>query len=287
MNRRSFLQTSATLAGAAATGTLLGCADTPEPSDVAPATAGSGLIQSLGVQLYTLRSLLTDDFDATLQAVADIGYGEVEFAGYYDRDLQALRQQLDALGLAATAAHFPLASFQNDLDGVLEAAAALGHRYVVCPWLGEDERGGAARYRELAELFNDIGAQCAAAGVRFAYHNHDFEFETDGGQVLYDVLLEGTDPEVVAMELDLFWINAAGYDPMAYFERYPGRFELLHIKDRTADGAMVAVGAGTIDFAAILAQAEQGGVQHQYVEHDNPEDPLVSIRASYQHLQAL
>ncbi len=113
-----------------------------------------------------------------------------------------------------------------------------------------------------------MGESCREAGLRFGYHNHDFEFETIDGQIPFDVLLDETDPGLVDFELDLFWITKGGEDPLRYFERYPGRFTLCHVKDMAAGGEMVDVGAGGIDFAAIFARAEQAGLKHFFVEHD-------------------
>ena len=125
-----------------------------------------------------------------------------------------------------------------------------------------------------------------------AYHNHDFEFDTFGGDTPgYDVMLQETDPDLVDFEMDLFWVTHAGYDPVAYFERYPGRFSLFHVKDRAADGAMTSVGAGAIDFARIFEHAEQAGLEHAFVEHDNPGEAmnaaLDSLAASYAYLDSL
>lgn len=284
MNRRSFLSTAPVLLGAAV-GVgfpLAGCAS----ADSRRNAESSALIAGpLGVQLYTLRSLMQTDFDGVLQQVADIGYEEVEFAGYYDREPAALRAQLDGLGLTAPSVHVPLTTIESDLQSAIDAAQTIGHQYIICPFLDNQQRqGGVARYQALAETFNRAGETCREAGIQFGYHNHDFEFETDGERVLFDVLLDETDPELVTIELDLFWIARAGYDPVDYFERYPGRFELFHVKDMTAENQMASVGQGTIDFAGIFAHAEHAGTQHYFVEHDNPDDPIASITASYAHL---
>lgn len=245
------------------------------------------MLSTVGVQLYTVRSLMEDNFEGTLQSVADIGYDHVEFAGYYERSPEEVRGLLDELGLQAPSTHVPLNMLRDDLGGVIQMAQAAGHDYVICPWLSEEERGSIDGYRELAQFFNSVGGQMQDAGLQFGYHNHDFEFEPIDGTVPYDVLLDETDPERVTMELDLYWIVEAGYDPLTYFEEHPGRFPLAHVKDRTAEGDMVAVGAGTIDFASIFAQSDQAGLEHYVVEHDNPENPLQSIRTSYDYLAQL
>lgn len=288
MDRRHFLQTTAGLAAGGLAWISAGCAsDGNSSSSDAASSSGTNQLSAIGVQLYTLRSLMEDDFEGTLRAVADIGYDEVEFAGYYGRSPDEVRGLLDELGLAAPSTHVQLGALRDDLDGVIQTAQAVGHEYVVCPWLPESERGSIEGYRQLAQLFNDVGRQLQAENLQFGYHNHAFEFETIDGQRPYDVLLEATNPAHVTMELDLYWIVEAGYDPLTYFEQYPDRFALSHVKDRTEDGAMVAVGEGAIDFTNIFAHSDQAGLQKYIVEHDNPEDPLASIRSSHEYLRQL
>ena len=244
----------------------------------------SALLDRIGLQLYTVRTLMAEDVERTLETVAEIGYREVEFAGYFDRSPAELRAVLDRLGLAAPAAHLDLATLRDRLPEVLDAAGTLGHRYVVLPSLAPQDRDSLDDYRRLTDEMNRLGEACRVADVQFAYHNHAFEFERLDGQIPFDLLLARTDPELVAIELDLFWIIHGGGDPLAYFEAHPGRFRLCHVKDRTADGSMVDVGAGEIDFASIFARSEQAGLTHYFVEHDEPGDPEASIRASYLYL---
>ena len=289
MNRRRFLQTTAGLAAGSLAWMSASRASNGNfsVSGAASSLSGTNWLRAIGVQLYTLRSLMEDDFEGTLRSVADIGYDEVEFAGYYDRSPEEVRGLLDELGLAAPSTHVPLSALRDDLDGVIQTAQSVGHEYVVCPWLPDEERGSIEGYRQLAQLFNDVGRQLQAENLQFGYHNHAFEFEPIDGQRPYDVLLEATDPAHVTMELDLYWIVEAGHDPLTYFEQYPGRFGLSHVKDRTEDGAMVAVGEGAIDFATMFAHSDQAGLQKYIVEHDSPDDPLASIQASYEYLRQL
>jgi sugar phosphate isomerase/epimerase len=292
MNRRSFLKASSGAALGGLAWMATGCASESDSSASSASAAdtsaaGTRSLPALGVQLYTVRSLMEDDFEGTLQSVADIGFDHVEFAGYYERSPEEVRALLDDLGLAAPSTHVPLEPLRNDLDGVIQTAQAVGHEYVICPWLPEEERASIANYRALAQFFNEVGGQMRDAGLQFGYHNHAFEFEAIDGTRPYDVLLDETDPEHVTMELDLYWIREAGFDPLAYFADHPGRFALAHVKDRADDGTMLPVGQGAIDFAAIFAQSEQAGLQHYVVEHDNPDDPLASIRTSHDYLRQL
>jgi sugar phosphate isomerase/epimerase len=241
------------------------------------------------VQLYTVRELLQQDLDGTLARIAAIGYREVEFAGYLGRRPHAVRTALATAGLTAPSAHVPLETARADWRGALEGARVVGHTYLVIAWLPERDRQTLDGYRAIADLFNRLGEEAAAAGIRFAYHNHAFEFVPLQGRVPYDLLLERCDPRRVAFELDVYWITRAGQDPLAYFARWPGRFPLLHLKDSAGPPGhrMMDVGAGVIPWPRLLARREEAGVRHAFVEHDEPPDPLASIRASHAYLRRL
>jgi sugar phosphate isomerase/epimerase len=280
LGRRDFLRV---LPAAAAGAWALAGEVNPALAARAPARRALGRV---GLQLYTVRAPMSEDVESTLAAVANIGYQEVEFAGLHGRSPQDMRRLLDDLGLRAASSHQSLADIRGDWQGVLEAAVTLGQTEIVCPSIPPDERS-LDGYRRVADDFNRAGEVARSVGIRFAYHNHDFEFVPVDGIVPYDLLLELCDPKWVSMQMDLFWTVHAGKEPLAYFETHPGRFSSVHVKDRTPDGQMVDVGAGVIDFAAIFAQSERAGIRHYFVEHDRPRDPLASARASYEHLSAL
>src|SRR5262245_37047632 len=243
----------------------------------------------IGVQLYTVRTLLERDFEGTLAQLAAIGFREVEFAGYHGRNPRAVRGALDQSGLVAPSAHVPIDSVRDELPRVLDAAMAIGQRYVVVAWLPEQQRRALDGYRAAADLFNRVGQQALKSGVRFAYHNHAFEFIPLENRIPYDVLLERCEPRYVAFEMDLYWITKGGQDPLAYFTRWPGRFPMVHVKDSGGppEHRMVDVGAGTIAWKPIFDRREQAGIKHYFVEHDEPPDPLASVRRSYEYLRRL
>ncbi|MEX0691860.1 MAG: sugar phosphate isomerase/epimerase [Gemmatimonadales bacterium] len=243
-------------------------------------------IQPIGLQLYTARTLMARDMEGTLAAVARIGYREVEFAGYFNRTPEQVRALLTGVGLSAPAAHVDFASLERGWDETLETAQAVGHRYVVVPWIPQDRRT-LDGYRRVAQLFEQRGADARAAGLVFAYHNHDFEFADVSGTTGYDILCEETSAANVRMEMDLFWTVKGGRDPHAYFARYPGRFPLVHVKDMDADGRMVDPGQGQMDFAAIVAARETAGIRHWFVEHDDPTDVMETLRRGHGLLQSL
>jgi sugar phosphate isomerase/epimerase len=279
------------------------------------ATAGSALlamravhaasIRRLGVQLYTVRGLLEKDFDGTLAQVAALGYTEVEFAGYFKHTPQQVRDALKRHRLTAPSAHVPYENLIGDAWArAIEDARTIGHRYLVNAWVDESIRKQPDAWKRIAETYNRAGDASTRAGVQFAYHNHHFEFAPRadaGGKLPYDILLESCDPALVKMELDLCWITAAGKDPLDYFPRYPGRFPMVHVKGLRkipAKGAtapidviladMTDVGSGdAIDWKRIFAGSRAAGIQHYFVEHDVPKDPLASLKASRDYLTRL
>jgi sugar phosphate isomerase/epimerase len=252
-----------------------------------PASPPQRKIESIGLQLYTVRAALEGDFDATLARVAAIGYREVEFAGYFGHTAQEVRASLQRTGLAAPSAHIPIDAIGAGWEGVIENALAIGHRYLVVASVGNVTDIDA--YRRIAERFNHAGAVAKKAGIRFAYHNHDFEFAPLAGRLPYDVLLEATDPEYVCFEMDLYWITKGGQSPLTYFTRWPGRIPLVHVKDAAAapPHRMTDVGAGMIDWQRLLEKGTRAGVEHFFVEHDEAPDAFASITASYAYLRDL
>lgn len=246
-------------------------------------------IEPIGVQLYTVRDELARDFDGTLARVASIGYREVETAGYAGRKAVQVRESLRRVGLEAPSAHIPLESLGRDWQRTLEDAHTVGHRYLIMPWLDERDRKSLDSYRRIADRLNRAGEAATRAGLRFGYHNHDFEFQPIDGKLPYDLLLESTDPEHVCFEMDLYWITKGGQDPLRYFERWPGRFPAVHVKDSAGPPShrMADVGAGTIDWKRIFQHRSKAGIEHFFVERDDPPDGFTSIAASYKYLDGL
>ena len=284
-NRRSFL---ATLGVAA-----LGCATGGAPAAAAAFGAGAPgtrKLDRIGLQLYTVRDAAAKDLPGTLARIAQIGYRDVEFAGYHGRSAQEIRDLLARNGLRAPSSHIPVAELNGDRwKKTLDDAKTIGHEYLTIPWLGDAQRGSIEDWKRTASLFNTRAFDAKGAGLKFAYHNHDFEFRTLGGVVPMDVLIAETDPTLVSFEMDLYWVVRAGRDPIEYLSRFPNRFSMFHAKDSAGppEHRMVEVGAGTIDFKRILAEGQRIGVRHVFVEHDNPADAFASITSSYRYLSTL
>jgi sugar phosphate isomerase/epimerase len=287
MNRRTFLETATTVTAATLLTSRLGWA------------ADEHKIEKVGVQLYTVRDQMKDDFDGTIAKVAQIGYKEVEFAGYFGRTGQQVRAVVDKNGLSAVSTHVQYDELDEKFPSVIETSKTIGMKYIVCPWIPEELRKSPDIWKQAAEKFNHAGEQTKKAGIQFAYHNHWFEFLPVNGKLPYDELLKECDANLVKMEMDLCWITVAGADPLKYFDRYPGRFPLVHVKDMKklpkvsqAGGQdfgdsmkdMTSVGDGIIDWKKIFAHSEQAGIKHYIVEHDKPENPFESITKSYEYL---
>lgn len=272
-------------------------------STVIPAVgrAAESRIERLGLQLYTVRAEMAKDFEGTLAKVAAAGYREVEFAGYFDKNPKDVRTILDRHKLTAPSAHIDYPTVESKLDGAIDTARAIGHRFLVNPWIDEEMRKQPDVWKRIAATFNKAGETCRKAGIQFAYHNHHFEFVPVNGVAPIDLLLEECDPNLVKIELDLCWITVARQDPLTYFERYPGRFPLVHVKGlkRIPDGPppvafdqaipnITDVGSyDIVNWKRIFAKSSQAGIRHYFVEHDQPASPFDSIRASATFLEHL
>ncbi len=247
-------------------------------------------IKSIGLIFNTIEKELKNNVVKTLEKVAAIGYKEVEFGGTYGYATAEFGKLLRGLGLQAIAGGGAMKQFlDKDFDKMAEDANLLGKKYLVCywEWLDGGENKTLDDFKKVAEQFNQIGEKCKKAGLKFAFHNHDKEFKLTEGKIPYDILLENTDNELVTMELDLYWITKGGANPLTYLEKYPTRFSLFHVKDmdKNPTQGMACVGQGLIDFASIFAKAQN--VKHWIVEHDNPENPMDCISASYDFLKKL
>ena len=249
---------------------------------------GTQKLGNIGLQLYTLRDMMKRSVPHTLEAAAKAGYKEVEFAGYFNVSARQIRKLLDANGLSSPSAHIQTTDLGATWESTLEDATIIGHTYLTLAWIDAAERT-LDGYKRIAGRLNEAGAKAAEEGVQVAYHNHAYGFEEIAGQVPYEIFLRETDPRHVVMEADVFWMRQANEDPLAWFERYPGRFHMLHLKDMgpPPKKEMLDVGKGVIDWKTLLSRSKAAGVRHYFVEHDEPRDAIASIRSSYRYLRAL
>ncbi len=259
----------------------------------------------IGLQLYTVRDAMQSDPSATLARVSKIGYNSVEGATYtgtekfYGMEAAEFSRLLKRNGLIMPSSHYrlgdektngemPKGTIMQDWGKAVDDAATVGIKYMVCAYLSEAERGGTDRYKHIAEQFNKAGETCKKSGIQLCYHNHDFEFKKENGKFMYEVLLENTDKNLVKMEMDLYWVNKAGQDPIALINEHPGRFPLWHVKDmdKTPERSFTEVGNGSIDFKKIFKYADKAGLKYFFVEQDRtPGDPFDSITRSISYIK--
>lgn len=277
-NRRTFLKTSAI--ASAAVVMLPSCM-----------SSTSRQMPDLGLQLYTVRNQMAEDARGTLERVAKIGYKNLETAGYADGKMYGFtgaewKNILGELGLRNISAHMSLPVFQEEFDQALEFMQASDQQYVVLPWLSPEQRTSLDQYRSYAELLNKSAEKAQSANIQVCYHNHDFEFQELEGQLPINVLLENVDPKLVDLELDLYWVRKAGFDPVEFFKENENRIPLWHVKDMadTPEQGFAPVGTGTIDFKKIFDHAEVSGMDYFFVEQDQSDDPMQSIETSYKNL---
>lgn len=240
-----------------------------------------------GVQLYTVRDSMATDVEKTLQAIAGIGYREVEFAGYFTRTAGEIREMLARYGLSSPSTHVNGETVQKNPDPFVELAAEVGHDYVTIAYMQPENRQTIDDYKRWAEVANRLGEACRQNGMRAAYHNHDFEFQPIDGVVPFDILLNETDADLLDFEVDFFWVAEAGRDIREVLAMAPERMTMSHIKDRNVAGHMVSVGDGEIDFAGILGDPVGASIKHCFVEHDNPSDSFRSVAASHYVLKSI
>ncbi len=247
--------------------------------------ASSGPSKKTGLALYTIRDAMGTNPAASLAEAAAIGYNWVEAAGYGDRKFYGLKPKeygklVKKSGLVPLSTHSAIRP-ENE-DQMIEDTAEAGIKYLFLPSLPEDWSNSTDSYQRTADYFNKVGEKCKKAGLMFGFHNHQIEFKEINGRVPYEILVENTDPGLVTYELDLAWITAAGKDPVAYFQKYPGRFQVWHLKDLSPELEDATLGEGIIDFKPILAQAKTAGMKYWFLEQDNcrTHTPMESIAIS-------
>lgn len=276
--RRDFFKTTAAFAAGSMLFPMISC-------------SGQKII---GLQLYSLREQIKKDLNGTLDRLAKIGYNSLEAAGYsikngtfYGKSPKEFASMVDGMGMPLNSSH---TTFELDVaEKVIADAAEAGVKYIVYPYLSDKFRQNIDGYKSTAEKFNKLGEIAKKSGIRFVYHNHAFEFKQMEGQTPYDLLVKETDPSLVAFELDLYWIVRSGNDPIEYFKKFPGRFELFHVKDMTKsdDQFFAPVGTGRIDFARIFAEKETAGLKMIFVEQDRYKtyEPFQSVEMSFNYLK--
>jgi sugar phosphate isomerase/epimerase len=314
MNRRQFLLSSS-VAALAGMGARMAVA-TPT--------------RKIGIQLFSVPKLLEANFRQTIALLATMGYRELEFygpyafsapeqiaswatitphlgfsgSGFFGLSAAQARSVIDEHGMTAPSMHTDLITLQTRMNQLSQAAHIMGATYVTLPAIPEENRKTLDDYKRMADIFNAIGDEARREGLRFAYHNHGYGIREMNGQIPLKLILDGTDPKLVFLELDIYWTTAGGADPIDYLKSYPGRYRMLHMKDMRqlerfkGDGGdpsqwielfpnMTSVGDGVLDIKGIVAQARKSGVEHFFVEQDIAKDPEVTLKRSFDYLNKL
>ncbi|MDN3586860.1 sugar phosphate isomerase/epimerase [Pedobacter aquatilis] len=284
-SRRTFIKQAGLAAGAAL---------------LLPSFAFDKATKNVGLQLYSLRKELPSDVKGVIEKVAQAGYKEVETYGFSNGKFWGLTPKeflklLKDNGLKAPSGHYGMDDFMktgstDKLKADIDSAAAIGGNYFTIAGAHVDVSKGADGFKKTADGFNKVAEIAKASGLKFAYHNHDFEFKKLGDTTGYDIYLTDTDKELVNFELDLYWAVRSGNNPLDLFKKYPGRFPMWHVKDmdKAKPEWNTEIGKGSIDFKSIFAEAKLSGMKHFFVEHEtnyNP-TPIDSIKTSYDYIKA-
>ena len=283
MNRRKFLFNT----GITSAGLMMGC----------NMKAGDNLHKDnlIGLQLFSMRDELKDGLDKVLEKIAAAGYGSVEMFGFNATDNFFKNTPADVAvmlkkhQLISPSGHYMLDLFDKNGQQVIDAAHALGHKYVVIPWFLPEQRDTLDKYKGIAERINKAAQLCKDNKLKMAYHNHDFEFvKYEGGVCGYDILLKEMDKSLVDLELDLYWVQVAGRDAVELFTQNKGRIKMWHVKDMSKDDPKIQteVGSGIVDFKTIFKNAELSGMEYFYVEQENlPVPGEANIKKSLQYVK--
>ena len=236
----------------------------------------------IGLQLYTLRDIIAKDVPGVLGQISKAGYSELEMFGlaagntFFGHPVKKISELLKENNLTSPSGHYMPGDFLfkngngDDVKNLCDVAHELGNQYIIIPWMSEEKRKNIDQYKVLAERLNRAGEIVKKANLQLAYHNHDFEFADFNGEHGYDILLNKTDSDLMKMEMDLYWVVRAGYDPIALFKSNPGRFHLWHVKDmsKTDKTQNTEICNGVLDFKNIFKSAKLAGVKHFIVEQE-------------------
>jgi sugar phosphate isomerase/epimerase len=236
----------------------------------------------VGLQLYSLRDQFKKDVPGTLDKVRDLGIRYVELAGTYDLPPAKFLEELRSRKLEAIGAHFPFDRFRKDPEGIAKNAKALGLKYAGCAWIDHSGAFDEKTCRDAIAVFNKAGEILAKDGITCFYHTHGYEFQPHGDGTLFDLMMKETNPKFMNYEMDVFWVVHGGQDPVKLFEKYPGRWPLLHIKgmkDSTPTGMStghsdvsndVPLGTGKIDYVPVFKAAKKSGAKFYFIEDESP-----------------
>lgn len=274
-SRRNFIKTGTVLAAG---------------SVVLPSFAYAPKKMDAGLQVYSVRNQLNEDFEGTMAQVAKIGYKIIEGYGLGTDGMylgsispKKYKQVVSDLGMSLKATHCSYVAHDKS-DKMVDAALESGLEYLVVPAVPGNLRGSVDSWKKIADNFNKLGEKCKKAGLKFGYHNHAFEFEKIDGKIPQEILFEETEKDLVTFEADLFWVTKGGYDPVKLIEKYPGRISLFHVKDATPEKEGETVGKGIIDFKSIFKAGKKDALKHYFIEDERTDDPFANIKADFDYI---
>ena len=317
LNRRNFIQNASLLS--------LGTIANPKAL-----FAKDHLLNKVGIQLFSVPKMLTNNFDGALKMLSGIGYKEIEMygpytfstdlakkywnsvtpqlgfdgSGYFGHSQSEIINIMKAHGFKVPSMHTDIDTLEKNMGALSDAANKIGAKYVVLPSIPDDHRKTLDDYKRTADAFNKIGENAIKHGIRFAYHNHGYGLKVTNGQMPLDIILNGTDPKLVYLEMDLYWTTAGGANPIELLKKHSGRYKMMHIKDMkqkvrfSGDGGeagqwislfpnMCSAGEGVIDLPNILKVAKENGMEHFFVEQDMVASPEIALKKSFNYLKGL
>lgn len=275
MYRRDFIRTSSLLTA----GTILLPSFTLAKSEMKP-----------GLQVYSVRNQLKEDFEGTMEYVAKVGYKQIEGYGlgtdgmFLDKIAPShYTRVINDLGMEFKATHCSYTT-HDKASKMVDAAKETGIEYMIVPHTPEDARKTADEWKVVAENYNKIGEMCNKVGMKFGYHNHAFELEELDGIIPMELLIESTEADLVNFEADLFWVTKGGYDPLKLLKKYPGRIKLFHVKDATPELEGTTVGKGIIDFEQLFNTGRADALEYYFIEDEREDNPFKNIKADYEYM---
>lgn len=323
MKRKEFMKQLGLLLGAGTVGSDLLFAN--------PFTNFStGVIDQMGIQLFSLPALLEKDFEGSMKLLAEMGYTELELfgpfefstdsakaswnaitpmlgfsgSGYFGHSADEVKAVFKEHRMSIPSIHTDLDTMETNMEGFARASEVLNFEYITLPAIPDDRRKTIDDYKKMADNFNAIGENAKKHGLKLAYHNHGYGLQEVEGQVPFQVMMDATDPELVFLEMDVFWTTAGRADPIAYLKKYSGRYHLMHLKDMNpisyfkGDGSnapqwmelfpkMTTAGDGEIDLEGIVKVAKEHGAKHFFVEQDLVQQPEIALKRSYDYLKRI
>ncbi len=293
--RRDFIKTSAYVAAGSLLISPLACTSKKEGVEAtvdAMAGEAEAAIKSkeIGVQVYSAREQLAEDFEGTMKRLAEIGYKNIEAYGlgtdgmflekFTPGDYSKI---VSDVGMKVVSTHCRYFT-TDDAQKMIDASSAAGIKYTIIPSLPDELKESVDTYKQVADNLNKVGEIFKAAGLKFGYHNHAFEFELKDDQVPLEIMLNETQSDLVTFEADLYWVTRGGTNPMDLINKFPGRFSLFHVKDAAEDLEQTTVGTGIIDFETILNARDIAGLDYYFIEDERTDDPFANLKANFDYL---